>query len=136
MIKAYGTIPKYNKGDKLVCKGDLIVHVVNGYFTDEKMGWVYDVIDENYTMYKQFEKDLEPFFVETKRTDAEALQLMIDDKTNRYKMFVDNDDIYIMDTETPHEDYNDGTLIHGFDRYGQDFIVWVLQQLKINADYV
>ena len=48
---------------------------------------------------------------------------------NIYKIYVDNDGVYVENTEKYERAFK-------FNSYGQDFIVELLQYIGINADYI
>ena len=50
---------------------------------------------------------------------------------NRYKIYVDNDNIFVVNITKNEEEY-----MHTFQCWGYDFIVQILNHLKINADWV
>lgn len=49
----------------------------------------------------------------------------------RYKIYVDNDDIFIVDQDSEEEE-----VLYSFDNFGYDFIVDLLNFLQCNVDYV
>ena len=49
----------------------------------------------------------------------------------RYKIYVDNDDIFIVDQDSEEEE-----VLYSFDNFGYDFIVDLLKFLQCNVDYV
>lgn len=54
-------------------------------------------------------------------------------RPDKYKIYVDNDDVYVVDkTETNEDDQ----VVYTFDCYGYDFIVKILDHLGIDVDYV
>lgn len=49
----------------------------------------------------------------------------------KYKIYVDNDDIFIADQDSEKEE-----ILYSFDNFGYDFIVDLLNFLQCNVDYV
>lgn len=49
----------------------------------------------------------------------------------RYKIYVDNDDIFIVNQDSKEEE-----VLYSFDNFGYDFIVDLLNFLQCNVDYV
>lgn len=49
----------------------------------------------------------------------------------RYKIYVDNDDIFIVNQDSEEEE-----VLYSFDNFGYDFIVDLLKFLQCNVDYV
>lgn len=57
------------------------------------------------------------------------------DEPDRYKIYVDNDDIFVV--EISYEDSDDMSISpYSFSDFGEEFIVWLLKELGINADFV
>lgn len=62
-------------------------------------------------------------------TDEKMWIRMSIEHKDKYKIFVDNDEIFVVDIE-------ENECIFTFDSYGDDFIVNLLDQLKCNVGYV
>lgn len=49
----------------------------------------------------------------------------------KYKIYVDNDDVFIVDQDSEEEE-----VLYSFNNFGYDFIVDLLNFLQCNVDYV
>lgn len=52
---------------------------------------------------------------------------------NKYKIFVDNDIIFVCDISSGDDDYDE---VHSFDEYGYYFAKALLEHLGCNVDFV
>lgn len=66
--------------------------------------------------------------------DKEWLKKCID-HPDKYKIFVDNDDIFVVELT---EDDSEGMEIspYTFNDFGEEFIVWLLREIGVNAEFV
>lgn len=70
------------------------------------------------------------------KEDKQWLKKCIDNP-HKYKIFVDNDGIFIVDTEKQkNEDVWGDDVVHTFWNFGYDFVVDLLEYLGTNVDYV
>lgn len=53
------------------------------------------------------------------------------DNPNKYKIYVDNDDVFVVETTD-----DDENTVYSFSRFGYDFIVVLFRYLKCNVSYV
>lgn len=66
--------------------------------------------------------------------DLEWIKKCIDESEN-YKIYVDNDDIFVVKITEEDPEGMDGDMYH-FNDFGEDFILLLLRGLGINADFV
>lgn len=66
--------------------------------------------------------------------DKEWLKKCISEP-NKYKIYVDNDDIFIVDIIKEENDEED-CVLYSFSNFGYDFAYDLLDYLKCNVDYV
>lgn len=57
------------------------------------------------------------------------------DNPDKYKIYVDNDDIFVVEITEEDPDGMDVSP-YTFNDFGEEFIVWLLKELGINADFV
>lgn len=69
------------------------------------------------------------------KQDTEWLHKCIDDP-ERYKIYVDNDDIFIVEITNDDPDGMDSKVLYTFTNFGYDFVVDILNYLGANVDYV
>ena len=53
------------------------------------------------------------------------------DNPNKYKIYVDNDDVFVVEIMD-----DDENTVYSFSRFGYDFIVVLFRYLKCNVSYV
>lgn len=57
------------------------------------------------------------------------------DEPDKYKIYVDNDDIFVVEiTEEDPEGMD--VSPYTFNDFGEEFILWLLRELGVNADFV
>ena len=59
--------------------------------------------------------------------DKKIMKMLLGDKDNKYRVFVDNDCIIVVDTEREE-------TIHNFWNYGQELIVELFKYIGIDAE--
>lgn len=69
------------------------------------------------------------------KQDAEWLHKCIDDP-ERYKIYVDNDDIFVVEITKDDPNGMDSIVLHTFTNFGYDFVVDILNYLGANVSYV
>lgn len=69
------------------------------------------------------------------KEDIKWLQKCLDDP-KRYKIYVDNDDIFIVEITKEDPDGMDSKVLYSFTSFGYDFVVGILEYLGANVDYV
>lgn len=67
--------------------------------------------------------------------DIKWLQMCLDNP-ERYKIYVDNDDIFVVEITKDDPDGMESAVMHSFSNFGYDFIVDILNYLGANVDYV
>lgn len=68
------------------------------------------------------------------KEDREWLKKCID-HPDKYKIYVDNDDVFVVEiTEEDPDGMESDT--YSFSDFGEEFILWILKELGINADFV
>lgn len=58
------------------------------------------------------------------------------DDPERYKIYVDNDDIFVVEVTEAEDDYYGDSIVYSFSCFGYDFVVVLLEYLGANVDYV
>ena len=69
------------------------------------------------------------------KQDTEWLQKCLDDP-ERYKIYVDNDDIFVAEITEEDPDGMDSDVNYSFSNFGDDFALSLLEYLGANVDYV
>lgn len=69
------------------------------------------------------------------KEDKEWLQKCLDDP-ERYKIYVDNDDIFVVEITEEDPDGMDSDVNYSFSNFGDDFALSLLEYLGANVDYV
>ena len=69
------------------------------------------------------------------KQDTEWLQKCLDDP-ERYKIYVDNDDIFVVEITEEDPDGMDSDVNYSFSNFGDDFALSLLEYLGANVDYV
>ena len=69
------------------------------------------------------------------KEDKEWLQKCLDDP-KRYKIYVDNDDIFVVEITEEDPDGMDSAVNYSFSNFGYDFALSLLEYLGVNVDYV
>lgn len=59
--------------------------------------------------------------------DKKMMDILVKDKGDKYKVVVDDDNIYVLDVEKDESIYN-------FEKYGCELILQLFQYLNINAE--
>lgn len=68
------------------------------------------------------------------KNDKEWLKRCIDNP-DKYKIYVDNDDIFVVEITEEDPDGMEGSS-YSFSEFGEEFIVWLLTQMGTNVDFV
>lgn len=69
------------------------------------------------------------------KEDKEWLQKCLDDP-KRYKIYVDNDDIFVVEVTEEDPDGMDSAVNYSFSNFGYDFALSLLEHLGANVEYV
>ena len=69
------------------------------------------------------------------KEDKEWLQKCLDDP-KKYKIYVDNDDIFVVEVTKEDPDGMDSAVNYSFSNFGYDFALSLLEYLGANVDYV
>lgn len=69
------------------------------------------------------------------KKDKEWLKKTLDNPEG-YKIYVDNDDVFVVEVTKEDPDGIDSDVIYTFSNFGYDFIVGILEYLGANVDYV
>lgn len=69
------------------------------------------------------------------KEDKEWLQKCLDDP-KRYKIYVDNDDIFVVEITKEDPDGMNSDVNYSFSNFGYDFALSLLKYLGANVDYV
>ena len=69
------------------------------------------------------------------KEDIQWLQKCLDDP-KRYKIYVDNDDIFVVEVTEEDPDGMDSAVNYSFSNFGYDFALSLLEYLGVNVDYV
>jgi len=66
--------------------------------------------------------------------DKEMMDKLIEDKGIKYKIYVDNDYIFVLDKQ--YEEYDERTVVYEFTNYGWEFIIDLMEYLKLDCEGV
>ena len=69
------------------------------------------------------------------KEDVKWLQKCLDDP-KRYKIYVDNDDIFVVEITKEGPDGMNSDVNYSFSNFGYDFALSLLEYLGTNVDYV
>jgi len=66
--------------------------------------------------------------------DKEMMDKLIEDKGIKYKIYVDNDCIFVLDKQ--YKEYDERAIIYEFTNYGWEFIIDLMEYLKLDCEGV
>jgi len=66
--------------------------------------------------------------------DKEMMDKLIEDEGIKYKIYVDNDCIFVLDKQ--YEEYDDRAIVYEFTNYGWEFIIDLMEYLKLDCEGV